>query len=116
VRGELRRTAIGGELASGCAVEVIKLPLNGVGLLIKFVDCSARVFRLTALELDVTLLRRGSDDLLPLFECLRTCNACWLAAPISYMLTVAIESKCNPQRRLERRTAATPPIWPRLQK
>ena len=50
----------------------------------------AGVLGLAARELDVTLRRSLGDDLLALFERLRLLERLRLAAPMSYMLTVAM--------------------------
>ena len=68
VRGECRRAALGRELTSRSAVEVIKLTLNGVGVFIQFMVRSAGMFGLTASKLDISLFDRLFDDLLSLFE------------------------------------------------
>src|SRR4051794_33115509 len=66
MRGQLGRAAFGRELAARRAIEVVELPLDGVGACRKLVHGPARVLGLAARELDVTPGRGCGDGLLPL--------------------------------------------------
>src|SRR5205809_7940890 len=64
MRSEFRRAAFRRELTSRCAVEVVELPLNWVGVFVQVMTRSAGVFSFTAGELDIPLLCSLCDDLL----------------------------------------------------
>ena len=64
VRRQLRRSALGRELAPRRAVEVVELALDGVRVGGQLVHRPAGVLGFAARELDVALLGRLGDDLL----------------------------------------------------
>ncbi len=68
VRCQLRRRTFGGVFASGSAVEVVKLTLNGGGILVQFMHRPAGVFGLAARKLGIALFSRLCDRFLSLFE------------------------------------------------
>ncbi len=86
VRCQVRRRTFGGVFAPGSAVEVVKLALNGVGVLVKLMHRAARVFGLAAGELHIALFSRLRDRFLSLFE------GCRMPQPITVGRTHVIHA------------------------